>query len=67
MENLLGDWQAKKDVTAFLNGAAFLIQKGNIVAVEELDKKRSRIRIQIVGVISNWMPETFLTDFERRD
>ena len=34
MENLLGDWQAKKDVTAFLNGAAFLIRKGNIVAVE---------------------------------
>lgn len=62
--DLLGDWQATKDIRTIMGGAAFTIPKGAIVAVVQIDNTFNKVLIEAGPRMVDWKHPTFLQSFE---
>jgi hypothetical protein len=65
MDELLGSWQAKKDVKARMGVSVFTIPKGSIVAVTQTDKQNRNVMVEAGPRSMDWMHKSFLDNFEQ--
>lgn len=67
MDNLIGSWKSKKDMTVRLTNGVFTLKERSIVSVKQIDKERRKVLIEFGPIASGWKHKNFLNNFEKLD
>ena len=64
MEIVCGSWKARKDVRCRMGVSAFTIPKNAIVTVKRFDQEHRKILVEAGPRTVDWMPLSFINDFD---
>ena len=64
---LVGSWKALCDIQTVVGVTTLTIPNRSIVTVRQVDRERIKVLVEVGLNIIDWMPYTFLYNFERID
>lgn len=64
LDDLLGDWKAKRDVRTTMGFSTVTIPAGSVVAVKQVSQKTRKVLVQAGPQFIGWKHKNFLDLFE---
>jgi len=64
-KDILGDWQAMKDVRIGMGVTIFNLPKGSIISVKQYDDKVNKVLIEAGPGYIDWKHKSLLIDFDK--